>query len=487
MGGVGLLMLVMLVSIVSWLNLPRWAPDWVIEHSPFFDPVVRAFANTRQPLDGTPESEDGFPLPSCSVDARWERISRWSADEIPFLEHCLSNRDRAIRLEALHLLWGHGRPQGALMEVLLRDPDPWVRLGAWNALCAWTDQDAATSGLALATTISCAIRLLDDSDGYIRQSAERYLTDRYALPWPVRRDLYSCLRQTPIRRLLVPFLTRLFEYDRNAEPAKPLPSDLLFVLLSLAQIEDGDSDLRELVEAQLPYVEQDFDALLIQLTSMQRGALPWQPGAEPWMTERLRLLTEQRISLSLKDAEMVEVVAKHFATYHVLIDPRVICSAPKLVTLDLTDVRVLDAVLALAETTGTKMHLSCDAVHLLYADDADGFSGFALPQPRIRIAEDADVTKDPLKSWLNELQRRYSTAAGDPPIIQILAELSRQSGIPITVDGGVIEPDWSGSHLPQVSLDHLLRLIAWYYGIQVELGSTGIRFFRLSPDEATRP
>lgn len=480
----GLMAVVMMAGVVCWFRLPAWAPYWVIDHSPFIEPVVRALVIVSPPPTGTPESTGGPPfvldrIVSAEDEARGQRLKKLAAGAIPFLEHCLDGGDRGIRLQALDMLNWHHLPANAQLQVLMRDPDPWMRLNAWNAL-RWradgNDDEPPTIRDVVDGVAHAAMALLDDRDGYIREQVRDHLADQVTLSWPVRIDLYSRIRQPSERERFVPLLETLFKREEGGEPMPQLPGALLFPLLSLAQVDDGDAHLRELVAAQLPRVEQNFDALLVQLTAMQRGARPCPPGAEPWMAERLRLLTEQRISLSLREADLMDVVAKHFAPHNVLIDQHVIAAAPPPVTLDLTEVRLIDALLALAKATGTRMHLTCDAVLLVYPSD---FSGFAPPLPAIRIATGIDPTTAVVKSRLNELQRRFTTPAGDPPIVQILAELSRQSGIPITVEGGVIEPEWTmwGSRLHQVSLEHLLRLIAWYNGVQVELGASGIRFF----------
>lgn len=101
-GGLGLLGT---VALVLWLQLPRWAPEWVIRNSPFVDPVLRAFA-----------SQPGLPRLEPHSELEWaffNRAQSWNEDAVPALLRATDTWDvehRAAALYALASLGSHRIP-----------------------------------------------------------------------------------------------------------------------------------------------------------------------------------------------------------------------------------------------------------------------------------------------------------------------------------------------------------------------------------------
>ena len=137
--------------------------------------------------------------------------------------------------------------------------------------------------------------------------------------------------------------------------------------------------------------------------------------------------------------------------------------------MEFNDVRLIDALLALTRASGTHLHLGCDAVMVVMKDEG-AFDGFA-PIPTIRCADSVDRGQSAVRDWQTRLQVKHDLLCVEVPFSKAIAELAQRSGVPISV----VEPDWPLSlDLRQVSLEHLLRLIAWHNGFIVELDAAGI-------------
>jgi len=86
LGGMSLLGI---VAVVLWIWLPRWAPELVIKHSPWVDPVLRAVAN---------ESSDKEVNPLVGM---FERFESWGESATPTLVSGLDSRDDRYRMVAV--------------------------------------------------------------------------------------------------------------------------------------------------------------------------------------------------------------------------------------------------------------------------------------------------------------------------------------------------------------------------------------------------
>ena len=118
-GGAGLSGLLAL-ALVLWIWLPGWAPQWVAEHSPWVEPVVRADV-----LGGY-----GGALLSTRMDD-------WRESGVPALVDCLTHRDARIRHCAASAIgtYASSRPsQHATLATALDDPDEEVRRAAIECL-----------------------------------------------------------------------------------------------------------------------------------------------------------------------------------------------------------------------------------------------------------------------------------------------------------------------------------------------------------------
>jgi hypothetical protein len=179
--GSGALVLVLAAGLACWFELPRWAPDWVIEHSPFVEPVVRARAEVRRP-SGTPASEGGFP--GGIEDLSGLTLTRFGTAAEPVLRRLVGDGDIAVRLQAFRF---HGGFSASELHQLTGDADPWMRLAAWQRL---RNQPLAVRYLPPAAFSAadgappCALDLLDDADDYIREDVQHALGLEGCCPGP---------------------------------------------------------------------------------------------------------------------------------------------------------------------------------------------------------------------------------------------------------------------------------------------------------------
>lgn len=137
------LCLLALPAAALWYGLPRMCPDWVMEHSPWFEPIVRAqAANGRDHLDHY-----------CA------RLREWQALAFPALERLLGSHDAQVRIQAAYgarYLTVEGRlplPESLVARLarsVTGDEEDDVRLRAAEALHGAT-APAAVTGLITAT------------------------------------------------------------------------------------------------------------------------------------------------------------------------------------------------------------------------------------------------------------------------------------------------------------------------------------------------
>jgi hypothetical protein len=126
---------VLLAAAGAWALLPRLAPGLVIRHSPFLEPVVRAVA-AQMPLPAATPAE-GWPARGVDdpvILLADSRLAGADASDAAMLRRCLASADPAVRLQALRLLRMVDPPGPAELARLAGDPDPWLRLAAWELL-----------------------------------------------------------------------------------------------------------------------------------------------------------------------------------------------------------------------------------------------------------------------------------------------------------------------------------------------------------------
>src|SRR4051812_13954494 len=79
------LAVILSTATVLWWQLPRWAPLFVIEHSPWVEPTLRANKAANK------------SVPGYVLNVLWARLRGWDGDCVPGLIACLRHRDPEIR------------------------------------------------------------------------------------------------------------------------------------------------------------------------------------------------------------------------------------------------------------------------------------------------------------------------------------------------------------------------------------------------------
>jgi hypothetical protein len=468
--------------VVAWVYLPKWAPEWVLDHSPFIDPVMRAMMVLDPPPSGAPESAIAPPfvldrLVSQEQEERGERLQQLSAQAIPHLEACLAGTDQAMRLQALEMLSWHDLPRPAAITTLLHDPNPWIRLRAWS-ICTYrhpgVDQDELTATLAM----------LSDPDAEIRAQSREHLAGAVQYPdnlhpdarfmWDDRARWYERLRPHVHPSELADMFVEIFLGYVPGEAQ--LPSDLTFPLLWLAQLPDPRGKPARVVAEYLPSVEQNLTQLYAQLTEMQRGQRPWEPGAQPWMYEQLHHLFTQRITVTLQNVEMDELAKRCFPQGNVLIDPYFVAAAAPPMTFTFENQRMIDVLMELTRRLEGHLQLNNGVAFLVYTQHSDAMPVRGLVLGReIRITPGVDPRHPMIAGWQQALQHRCTVADNSVQIPQWFLERGREAQIPIDVRA-ITALDWEMEiHLHDLPLEQILRFMADYGNLRIELGMTGLR------------
>jgi len=490
-------LLLVIVAMTLWVFLPRWAPALVIEHSPLIEPVVRAKAYLQRTMPDGPTVEQGWP---SSISGRqqahfdddtWhltkmadERLEAWGLAASSTLECCLLSSNDDVRITAAEFLHRMGLVDFTKLHDWVDDPNPWIRLKAWDLL---TDSG---SGIhphpeAIAIVQRKRMALLDEPEDYIREGFMYALLEPSAWSWDQRRQVYERLPNAKVWQTyqLAIVLENLIRARLADHPQERLPVGVLFPLLDLAEADVGDATVSRRIDFLLALVDQDPGVLLRRLTAMERGEQSWVPGSERWMYTLLRSLTEQRVSLSLTGVDLKDAVRQYFPQYTVLIDPDVLAAIPPPVSLELTDVRAIDALQALAKATSTCLRLSCGAV-LFAPPFPSEVSGFA-PLPIIRAIDHFVIDRgDPIPDWLASWRTAARTVGdldiGDLPLTQVLTDLGRQGGVAVDTTHIDKNQRLTDLHLRGLSLEHRLRLVAWYARLRLILRVNGIQVWPAS-------
>ncbi|HYE08303.1 MAG TPA: HEAT repeat domain-containing protein [Planctomycetota bacterium] len=164
----GVVALLVVAVAVLWTFLPRWAPVWVVRHSPWYGPMVRAQAE-----DGT-----GGVFHDRVTAAAPARI-------MPSLAAALADEDRRMRLVAVAAC--QVIRDGAAVDLLLRalrDTDDEVR---WRAASALSFRLQHWSGWQRfhpdheQPIIDAFIAVLEDPVHYVREDAADGLRARRAV------------------------------------------------------------------------------------------------------------------------------------------------------------------------------------------------------------------------------------------------------------------------------------------------------------------
>ncbi len=149
-------------SMLLWIYLPRWAPQWVLSNVRFADPAVRALAEVAEfeqvewvdyeCVRPTFELDPSWPMTDALVDNPFalepllrsedERVRRVAAavlkglclSEIPpeLVTICVKSDDASVRTLGIDLIYQSEDTR--LLSLLLADPEPGIRCRAVNLL-----------------------------------------------------------------------------------------------------------------------------------------------------------------------------------------------------------------------------------------------------------------------------------------------------------------------------------------------------------------
>lgn len=488
--GGGLLLVV--VGMVLWMFLPRWAPYWVIDYCPFVEPVVRAWARIDPAPAGTPESAFGFP--GLIEDRTAYRLDHFGPKVVPTLLQLLDDADPDVRMHALKYLRPHDLPAVEKLHDLTRDVNPWVRLAAWERL-EYEPVEVrylrpGTTGIDIATS---ALALLNDVDSYIQRSIVHDLSDQDSLPLSVRQALVSQVNQVSdddSRDALIEVLSDLSAQEVRRDPDEKLSSEWLFPLLNLVRDPTADAGVIDFVAEQLPLVKQDFGALYAQLAAMQRGERPWELGAQPWMYEQLHGLFTRRVTMSFKDVDFDEVIRACFPKGNVVLDPWIIASAPPPVTMEIDDRPMIEVLIALARILDGRpqsdwtagLHFDNGVAYLISPARARfGLVHGFVPSRGIGLIPGADPRHEKLVKWEKVLEQRCSVSTQPTALSRWFEALGQQVGLPIDTQE-IRSWDWEMDiHLHDLPLKQILCFTASYCDLRMELGPTGLRILPGDP------
>lgn len=462
----------------AWYVLPRVAPGWVVRNSPFVEPLVRAMA-LKSDLSGTPESRGGWPS-EVAADYGWadakRRFNSWGAKAIPELRRCLNDRDIAVRSVALIGLLNVEGLNETDIRAFTRDSNPWLRLLAWELL-----QDAFGDDRVLLSEVG--VYLLDDPDRYIRSA----VAESFLIPPREFRDsdvtqAYEILVRH-IRSSSAPTLLLLCDLHQRYHFDEHLTGDALFPLLYHLMNTRMKEYQQRMLEESLPLVAQDFTKLHERLARMHRGDEAWEPGAEPWMYELLHRLLTHRVTVSLHEVDIADVVAQAFPQANVVIDAHYIAAAYPPVTLEVNDrplieaiielMRVLDAVEAPRWTAGLYLD---NGVVVITSPERQPFGQMRGFVPGRRI----DVVAGPkpqqiLAQWRNALDQRHTIPGNAKQLYRWFSDLSQAGGLPMDVQA-LEQEQWElDISLHDLPLEQILRFMAGYCDLHMELGPTGLR------------
>lgn len=472
-------LLLLLMGVGLWYQLPRWEPDWVLERSPFVEPFVRATAQIHPAPTGTPQSEQGYTLFATEAIYQNEafRLESWGDSAIPGLERCLRDNDPAIRIHGFRLLRFFDRPLRTQMPRLLADPDPWMRLFAWWHLAKFSGAPDAPVEDRIAA-IDTAMAQLTDQDEYIRDRSRDYLAANAEQVWDRRGELNGHLLSGRGPAFLATVIGSLCRHSWEVGNEAPLSKDLYFPLLSLSQWPDVNGDQERILHKWIHHFHVDYADLYMKLSAMQRGERPWEPGAQPWMHEQLHRLLSRRITATLVAVDVKEAVERLFPQGNVLIHPNF--GMPKTpVSMVINNQPMIEVLLALSHQIEGELHLDNGVAALLPPIRFDflprsRFDGF-MPSPMIGLAWQVDTQNSTISEWQVRLKQKVSIRCKSTELAREFAERGRQIGLPI--DFQVIEqgtwPDEVEFH--DLPLEQILRFWAGVCNVRLELDTSGLR------------
>lgn len=483
---VGALCVLLLAYAIMWYHLPKWAPEWVRDHSPFIEPFVRAIAEA-QPFPTSEEpTGDGFPgelkVFALSTEEE-ERLLAWGAGAIPVLEGCLDDRDPSIRYHAFRLLGQFGRPSATLTQQMLKDPEPAMRLLAWWRLAGEARGGRKRVEVTEDVVVDAAFDLLQDPEGYVRADAGSYLAwerfdDTGRLLWDRRERLYECMRGSPGADFCAGILFTMLEARFSDE--EPFPSEVLFPLLALAN-DPMAAKHYYARESLLPRVQVDYASAYEALSAMQRGDRPWEPGAEPWMHEQMQRLYERRVAVPSVAMGLADLIQACFPDGNVVVDQHLRTGGMVVLETAGKTTSPMAVLLELQRRLKAQLHL-CYGVTALETEFgfgsrlSDGFIARRIPR-----APGVDSSHPAIRTWSLALKARRSVTCAEQSLLQWCIDESRRLGVPIEVKESKLVARDPGSarwlteiRLQDLPLEQILCFAAYSTQLCMEWRETGL-------------
>lgn len=152
------------IGVVLWIWLPRWAPGWVVEYSPWFGPAYRATVYESDP------HQDRVRALAHRIEGEWQT----SALAVFATEQ--DNPDKARRGIVIEILarwidrYRNQAARIALVRYMRGDPDPELRRQAI----------AAVSGRNVEQILDQVISTTTDADARVRAAAAKAFTGHRA-------------------------------------------------------------------------------------------------------------------------------------------------------------------------------------------------------------------------------------------------------------------------------------------------------------------
>lgn len=231
-GGLGLLLA---AALVLWIWLPGWAPNWVAQHSPWVDPVVRA------------DVYGGHGGSMLSM-----RMDGWRESAVPTLVDCLVHRDARIRhcaADAIGQYIASHPSQHGILATALDDPDEEVRRAA--IACLGTNRNPA----ALTTLLA----RLPAERGVLRRQLAAAIGDAWR---PEALPAVVALLDDPRAETRTNACMAL-EFAKDARAVEPLVA--MFAREPVVELPDPDLSPRESAAFALAHIPDCEERLLILL------------------------------------------------------------------------------------------------------------------------------------------------------------------------------------------------------------------------------